>query len=58
MMENVVGFNVYPLFRNLLFKLDAEKAHHLGLKGLKLADSLNLNSNNVGRDRYSVNVPG
>jgi dihydroorotate dehydrogenase len=39
-----MGLNIYPLFRNILFKLDAEKAHYLGMKGLKLADDLKLSS--------------
>ncbi len=37
-----MGLNLYPLLRNLLFKLDAEKAHNLSLKGLKLVDQFKL----------------
>jgi len=33
---------LYKLLRSLLFQLDAEQAHHLGLKGIKALDSLNL----------------
>lgn len=46
-----MGLNLYPLFKNLLFKMDAEKAHHLGLKGLKLADSLKLNALLFGKNK-------
>ncbi|MDH5570234.1 MAG: quinone-dependent dihydroorotate dehydrogenase [Gammaproteobacteria bacterium] len=34
--------NAYPIIRSLLFKLDAEKAHHLSLKALKLVHKLGL----------------
>lgn len=34
--------DLYPPARRLLFSLDAEKAHHLTLKGLNLAHELNL----------------
>ena len=46
-----MGLNVYPLFKKLLFILEAEKAHHLGLKGLKLADDLKLNSILFGKNQ-------
>ena len=46
-----MGLNLYPLFRNILFKLDAEKAHHLGLKGLKLVDDLKLSSILFGKNK-------
>lgn len=46
-----MGLNLYPLCRNLLFKLDAEKAHHLGLKGLKLTDRLKLNQFLFGKNK-------
>ena len=39
-----MGLNLYPLFKKLFFKLDAEKAHYLGLKAIKLADDLKLSS--------------
>ena len=34
--------NLYPLAKNILFKLEAERAHHLGLKMLKAAHALHL----------------
>lgn len=46
-----MGLNLYPLIRNLLFKLDAEKAHNLGLKGLKLSDNLKLNPLFFGKNK-------
>jgi len=46
-----VGLNLYPLFKNLLFKLDAEKAHNLALKGLKLVDGLKLSSVLFGKNK-------
>jgi len=33
---------LYKVLRSLLFQLDAELSHHLGLKGIKALDSLNL----------------
>jgi len=33
---------LYKLIRNILFQLDAEKAHHLGLKGLNVVDMMGL----------------
>lgn len=33
---------MYPLVRNILFRLDAEKAHHIGLSGLSLIEMLGL----------------
>ncbi len=33
---------LYKILRSLLFRLDAEQAHHLGLKGIQALDSLNL----------------
>lgn len=35
---------LYRLLRNILFKMDAEKAHHLGLDGLKLLEMSGLSS--------------
>ena len=46
-----MGLNIYPLVRNILFKMDAEKAHDLGLKGIKLADSFNLNTVFFGKNK-------
>lgn len=35
---------LYTLIRKILFQFDAEKAHHLGLKGLKVAEIMGLSS--------------
>ena len=35
---------LYKLIRKILFQLDAEKAHHLGLKGLHIAEMIGLSS--------------
>jgi dihydroorotate dehydrogenase len=35
---------MYSLLRNLMFKLDAEKAHHVGLNGLSILEMSGLNS--------------
>jgi len=35
---------LYQLMRKIMFQLDAEKAHHLGLKGLNLLDMTGLSS--------------
>jgi len=34
----------YPLMRKLMFKFDAEKAHHLGLNGLNILETTGLSS--------------
>jgi dihydroorotate dehydrogenase len=54
-----MGLNLYPLLRKFLFKLDAEKAHHLGLQGLKISDGLKLNTFLFGRNKsLPTNVMG
>ena len=35
---------LYELLRSLLFQLDAEKSHHLGMRGIKALNSLKLSS--------------
>lgn len=35
---------LYPLLRNIMFKMDAEKAHHVGLNGLALLEMTGLSS--------------
>ncbi len=44
-----MGLNPYPLFKKLLFKLDAETAHHLGLYGLDIVYRLHLSRLLFGR---------
>ena len=34
----------YHLMRSLLFKLDAEKAHNMGLKGMNILETTGLSS--------------
>ncbi len=34
--------SIYPFARRALFKLDAERAHHIGMNGLRVAENLNL----------------
>lgn len=50
---------MYPLFRKILFKLDAEKAHHLALSALKMAHALKLGRLLFGRPVHApVSVMG
>ncbi len=49
--------NLYRFLRPLLFRFDAEKAHHLGLKGLKLAHGLGM-SPKVGEAGRPVHLMG
>ncbi len=35
---------MYPLFRQLLFKIDPEKSHHLSLNALQVLQKLHLSS--------------
>jgi dihydroorotate dehydrogenase len=41
-LEKIMGLNLYPVIRNILFKLDAEKAHNFSLKSLRLVDQFKL----------------
>ena len=51
--------NFYPLAKNILFQLEAERAHHLGLKILKAAHALHLSSVLFGKPIHApVNVMG
>lgn len=54
-----MGLNIYPLFKKMFFKLDAETAHHLALKGLRALHKLKLAKRVFGRQPMSpVNVMG
>jgi len=46
--------DLYPLARKALFKLDAETAHHLSLKGMMLAHELNVLNPATGTTPASV----
>jgi len=46
-----MGLNLYPLLRNLLFKLDAEKAHNFSLKSLKLVELFKLSALLFGKKK-------
>ena len=51
--------NLYPLAKNILFRLDAERAHHLGLQMLKATHALHLSPLLFGKPIHSpVNVMG
>ncbi len=54
-----MGLNIYPLFKKMFFKLEAETAHHLALKGLAVLHRLKLTTRLFGRPPVSpVNVMG
>ena len=54
-----MGLNLYPVLRNLLFKLDAEKAHNFSLKSLKLVDQFKLSNLFFGKKKLlSTRVMG
>lgn len=54
-----MDFNPYLLLKSALFKLDAETAHNLALKGLKLLHKLKLSSLILGKtQRAPISVMG